>query len=631
MPAPAHPASPPILPLHAPRSGQRWCGALIAGLLGLAAPLAPVHAQDDPAATPPVPTAPATARRGEHRITLPDGGRYQGPLRAGRLHGEGRIDWDGGRRYVGQFVDGYMEGQGRYTEAGVTYVGQFHRGNFQGKGRLERQGSYRYEGDFVQGRMQGHGKLQYEGGYSFEGQFKNDEPEGKGRATDARGNVIEGTFRQMEPVGPVVMTAADGSRYEGPVMARMPHGQGVLTRPDKAVLRGRFEVGSLTGPATIDYPNGARYSGAVDDAQAQGQGTLRQADGATYVGQFRQDQPDGKGQLTRADSSVQTGYWRAGRYIGTVGDDTLDDTPQLAAQNNQRVLYNQAALLQKQFDALQPSPAGAAPQAYALYIAGDGRQEVFRREVTYVDALMAQRFGTRGRSVSLVNSRSSADRLPLATPHSIGLALQALAQKMDRQRDLLFVYLTSHGSPMHELSLAMPRMMLPDLPAAQLGELLKASGIRNQIVVVSACYSGGFVPALRGERTWVITAARADRTSFGCADDNEFTYFGRALFKESLGQAPTLSDAFAQTREKVEAWEARDGAVKPDVAAASAKAPKAVTTPRRVARRDAPKIEHSEPMSVVAPAFQAEVDAWVRQHAPVTLPDNAGAVAATAR
>ena len=118
------------------------------------------------------------------------------------------------------------------------------------------------------------------------------------------------------------------------------------------------------------------------------------------------------------------------------------------------------------------------------------------------------------------------------------------------------------------------------------------------------------MPALRGDRTWVITAARADRTSFGCADDNEFTYFGRALFKDAMAEATTLSGAFAQATKLVDEWEARD----------EEKARTAATATERGGRRGAaaPKLNRSEPMSIVSPAFQAEVDRLWRASAPGT-------------
>src|SRR5438477_3622660 len=101
-------------------------------------------------------------------------------------------------------------------------------------------------------------------------------------------------------------------------------------------------------------------------------------------------------------------------------------------------------------------------------------------------------------------------------------------------------------------------MMLLNLPARELGHLLKESGILWKVIVVSACYSGGFIEPLRDDSTLIITAARYDRTSFGCADENEFTYFGRAYFKESLPHASSFQDAFHKAEVLVTEWEAKE-------------------------------------------------------------------------
>ena len=76
--------------------------------------------------------------------------------------------------------------------------------------------------------------------------------------------------------------------------------------------------------------------------------------------------------------------------------------------------------------------------------------------------------------------------------------------------------------------------------------------------MVSACYSGGFIDALHDERTLVITAARRDRRSFGCADENDFTHFGRAFFKESLPKAGSFQDAFRRADALIGEWERKE-------------------------------------------------------------------------
>ena len=195
---------------------------------------------------------------------------------------------------------------------------------------------------------------------------------------------------------------------------------------------------------------------------------------------------------------------------------------------------------------------------FLLAVGGDGSQEVFRREVEFVRRQFAERFGTGKRTIALVNSRSSVQTLPMATVTSIREALAALATRMDRSQDILFVFLTSHGSRQHDLVLNQNGMDLPDLSAAELGRLLRESGIRWKVVVISACYSGGFLQPLKDDGTLVITAARHDRASFGCADENDFTYFGRAYFEKALPQASSFQDAFRKAEALVHEMEVRD-------------------------------------------------------------------------
>jgi hypothetical protein len=193
-----------------------------------------------------------------------------------------------------------------------------------------------------------------------------------------------------------------------------------------------------------------------------------------------------------------------------------------------------------------------------LGIGGDGAQEVFRRETEFVQKQFDRDFGTQGRSVILINSRNSVADLPMATMTSIHESLHAIAGKMDKQNDILFLFLTSHGSKAHEFTLDQNGMDLRNLEAKELGKLLKESGIRWKVVVVSACYSGGFIDPLKDDHTMVITAARHDRTSFGCADENDFTYFGKAFFKESLPKSTSFIDAFNKAKALVREWEDED-------------------------------------------------------------------------
>ncbi|MEN1729416.1 MAG: C13 family peptidase, partial [Pseudomonadota bacterium] len=110
-----------------------------------------------------------------------------------------------------------------------------------------------------------------------------------------------------------------------------------------------------------------------------------------------------------------------------------------------------------------------------------------------------------------------------------------------------------------DFSLNQNGLRLPDLHAIELAQMLEPLGLKYQVLIVSACFSGGFIPYLDNENTTVITASRRDRTSFGCADENDMTDFGRALLVDNLGKADTLGDAFNVAVERITESEAEQG------------------------------------------------------------------------
>jgi len=129
---------------------------------------------------------------------------------------------------------------------------------------------------------------------------------------------------------------------------------------------------------------------------------------------------------------------------------------------------------------------------------------------------------------------------------------------MNREEDLLFLFLTSHGSKDHQFSLDLWPIKFHELDPPKLRALLDESGIKNRVVVVSACYSGGFVESLKSEDTLVITASAADKNSFGCSDDADWTYFGRAYFDEALRTTYSFVEAFELANPVIAAREVKE-------------------------------------------------------------------------
>ena len=220
-------------------------------------------------------------------------------------------------------------------------------------------------------------------------------------------------------------------------------------------------------------------------------------------------------------------------------------------------LYAQCALLDRALAGLQSGRPGHLDM-YLLNVAGDGAQDVFRREAEFVQTKFDRGLGTRGRSLSLINRRTTVGQMPMAARTSMCEALQDVTAKTNREEDILVLFLTSHGSKTHELTLNQNGMEMADLPAKDLEAVLCDTSIRWKVIVVSACYSGGLIAPLKDGSTMVITAARHDRTCFGCADDNDFPYVGRTFFKEGLNETADFRKASKLVAAQVREWDKPD-------------------------------------------------------------------------
>jgi hypothetical protein len=485
-----------------------------------------------------------------------DSGRYFGPLVNGKMHGRGRMEWANGLTYEGEFKDGLLSGRGQYRFGnGNTYKGEFADGMMSGTGRFEVPGREVYEGELKEDFYWGKGRLTISDGRVYAGDFVHSMFDGRGRLEMANGEVYEGEFRKNEFTGNGSHSRKDGSRYDGEFQNWQYHGPGRYADGQGGVWEGTFANGQLEGRGKYTATGDLSYEGDFKAWLYEGRGILRLRNGDVYEGDFARGVYEGEGTLTyakpRADGRTrEKGTWRYGY---------LPNEAEMARtlSNVEAALYTQRPLLDGMLGALKPRQAGRI-NMYLLAVGGGGSEEVFRREVQYVGQDFASRFGTAGRAVLLFNSRNTADSAPMATLTSIREALKAIAARMDREQDILFLFLTSHGSREHELTLSMRGMQLQGLRAAQLRELVKASGIKWKVVVVSACYSGGFMDALRDDHTLVMTAARHDRRSFGCADENDFTYFGRAFFKEALPASKSFEEAFRKAATLVTEWELKD-------------------------------------------------------------------------
>lgn len=507
---------------------------------------------------------------------LPDGARYRGELVNGQLQGPGRLDYSNGAWYEGGFDKGLQSGQGKWVDStGTVYEGEFRDGNFDGRGRLQYVDGSVYEGQFKHGEFNGGGRLTqggttYSGGFRkgvyeglgsleqadgtrHQGYFAKGQANGEGARQDSLGNQYGGQFKNGVLEGKGTFRDDAGDYYSGEFRNDQFDGTGRFQNANGDVWFGRFKEGALSGPGEFSGVDGSRYKGEFRAWRFHGRGTLTQPDGQTYQGGFARGEYSGEGTLTRRDGSLQKGIWRDGQLRQDAAGKLLPNPLEVG-------LLEQGAMLEKALAAIPQSTP--AIELYGVSLGGDGKQSVFLREADYVADLLGERFSARG-VVRLVNHRDHLADRPMATRETLARTLRTIAERSGPE-DLVFIYLTSHGSHDHQLVLDMPGLKLDDLPASELASLLAPLKDRYKVLVISACYSGGFIPVLKDDKTLIMTAARSDRVSFGCSEEADFTYFGDALFAKALQQtddlrqAFTLASATVAKREKEEEFEASE-------------------------------------------------------------------------
>ena len=230
-------------------------------------------------------------------------------------------------------------------------------------------------------------------------------------------------------------------------------------------------------------------------------------------------------------------------------------SPQAAVDES--VLYSQPVLLRDALARIGRQRPGVQ-DLYFVGFAPYASQDVFMKEMESVHKVVAQRFDVGPRSIVLANNPALVASTPFATLSSLRLALAAVGERMDPAEDVLLLHVTTHGSESHELSVELPPWRLDPIRPQDLRTALDDARIRWRIVVVSACYSGGVVDALKNERTMVVTAADSQHASFGCGSDSDYTYFSRAFYEEGLRKTRSFAGAFDLARAAVTAREQRE-------------------------------------------------------------------------
>lgn len=233
---------------------------------------------------------------------------------------------------------------------------------------------------------------------------------------------------------------------------------------------------------------------------------------------------------------------------------SLEQAPELHRAMSPREMLRERRLLDAALARLEPQRAGTA-DAYVISIALDS-DPVFAHEAREAGRVLARRYNADGRTLVLAGPEGEADNTPRGSISALMIALASLAEKMDPGEDVLVLYSTSHGMP-QGLAYHYEDRGYGILSPQRLKDVLNELGIEKRLLLLSACYSGVFVPELASDDTAIITASAANRTSFGCQADNDWTFFGDALVNRALRKPQALLMAHREAQLSIADWESR--------------------------------------------------------------------------
>jgi hypothetical protein len=226
------------------------------------------------------------------------------------------------------------------------------------------------------------------------------------------------------------------------------------------------------------------------------------------------------------------------------------------------VFHQQSGLLARQVAELEAERPGIA-DLYFVGAAPYGLQDTFVKELAVVKRLMDESYDTAGRSVALANHPATVASMPLATSTNLAAALGTIGDMINPDEDIVFLFLTTHGSREHELQFVLPPLGLNQVNPTLLSRMLADSGIKWRVIVISACYSGGFIEPLKDDNSLIITASEATRSSFGCEPQSDFTWFSKAFFHEALRKQSqggrSFTEAFEEAKQIVARQEQEQG------------------------------------------------------------------------
>ncbi len=215
--------------------------------------------------------------------------KYVGEFKNNKFHGYGKYyhladDKYKGYFYEGEWVKGFRNGQGTVIwPNGNKYIGEQKLGKLHGKGKFFSQADNQFKGDtyvgeYKEGKKHGKGTYFYANGNKYVGDYKNDYPNGHGTFlyladNEFKGFTHSGQYKNGKREGYGIFTYPNGSRHEGNYINDRREGIGTYFHSNGNIYSGSFKKGKYNGFGTFTFANGAKYEGQFKDGKYNGEGT----------------------------------------------------------------------------------------------------------------------------------------------------------------------------------------------------------------------------------------------------------------------------------------------------------------------------------------------------------------------
>jgi hypothetical protein len=209
-----------------------------------------------------------------------------------------------------------------------------------------------------------------------------------------------------------------------------------------------------------------------------------------------------------------------------------------------------------------PAQAAGYSDWAAVIVAGDDHAHDGSTSKVFDNArhdigMALQRIGFKADNIAEFSVDPEKYSTPQPQPSDPQMIFNTLWDLSNRTTGGCFVYFTSHGS--QDGVLVGDTVLSPQNMAAMIDN---ACGERPVVAVVSACFSGVFVPLLKGPNHMVLTAARPDRTSFGCGQSDHYTFFDQC-FLQTIGDSHNFPDLGGAVQSCVAVREVEDNVAPP--------------------------------------------------------------------